>query len=169
MGILSLSQLKKDAKTRNLFAELVIRQGTTDIPENLKGVRQIIGSNNVGITFLTKDNRKSELRIDCASLTEYTDTHITLYRPALRDLTKEEQAIMDKWELQRDREQEERDALTDGSTSYYQEKRFFIESGYEYLMGLQTIQGKKYDFATKKVYDNKIKGEIDMQYRLVKA
>lgn len=165
----TLAQLKRDAKSGNLFAKLIIRQGTTNIPERLQVVRQIIGSNSVGITFLTKDGKKSELTIESASLVEYTDTHITTYRPGLRDLTEEEQAIFAEWELKRDRRQEEIDAISDGSTSYYQEKKFFIDKGYEYLMGLKKIKGQKYDFATKKVFDNSIKGEVEMQYELVQA
>lgn len=166
--IKTLTQLKKDAKAGNLFAEMIIRQGTTDIPDMIKGKRQIIDANSVGITFLNNDKKKSELRIECSALLEYTDDHITIYDAGLRDLTVDEQAIFDKWESKRDKKQENIDALTDGSTSFYQQKRFFTELGYEYLLGYEKKQGKKFDFNTRKVYDNSIKGNICMQYLICK-
>lgn len=163
----TLSQLKKDAKSGNLSAELIFRQGTTDIPASLKGVRKMIDANSVGITFLNSNKKKSELRIDSASLIEYTDTHITLFNPALRDLTMEEQSVFDKWELMRDIEKEEIDMLTDGSSQFHKRKWFFTDAGYEYLLGHDVKQGKRFDCNTKKVFDNKIKGEMSMQYRIV--
>lgn len=163
----TLAQLKRDAKAGKLFAEMVIRQGTADIPERLKGKRQIIDANSVGITFLNNDKKKSELRIESASLLEYTDDSITIYRAGLRDLTVDERAMFDKWESMRDLKQEEIDMLTDGSSSYYKRKHFFIDAGYEYLLGYDKVKGKRYDFNTKMVYDNSIKGDIEMKYTIV--
>jgi hypothetical protein len=162
----TLTQLKRDAKSGKVFAEMIIRQGTTDIPESLKGKRKIVDANSVGITFLNNNGKKSELRIESASLVEYDDNSLTIYDPGLRELTVDEQAIFDKWELKKDRKQEEVDALTDGSTSYWQQKHFFIDAGYEYLLGTEKKQGKKYDWNTKKVYDNSIKGNVSMKYIL---
>lgn len=115
---------------------------------------------------MNNKGKKSELRITAASLVEYNDNSIIIYNPGLRDLTKDEQAIFDKWESMRDKEQEAIDILTDGSTSYWSKKHFFTESGYEYLLGLDVKQGKKYDWTTQKVRDNSIKGNINIKYIL---
>jgi len=56
------------------------------------------------------------------------------------------------------------DALTDGSSTYWQEKAFFENSGYAYLMGFEEQRGKIYNFNMKKVRDNTIKGEKILQY-----
>lgn len=161
---MTLTQLKKDAKAGKLFAKMVLRNGDTDIPTKLQGKRQIVDANSVGITFLNNEGKKSELRIPCASLVEYTKETLTIYEPGLRELTADEQAMFDKWEKVRDKKQEELDLLTDGSSSYWKHKFFFKDAGYEYLLGFDTIRGLKYDFNTKMVRDNKIKGDICMRY-----
>lgn len=163
----TLAQLKRDAKSGNLFAKMIIRNGNTDIPEKMKEIRQVIDSNSSGIKFLNPDGKKSELRIECASLVEYTDTHLTIYVPGLRDLTPEEIDIMNMYEVSRDKKQEEMDALTDGNLSYWRRNKLFTELGYEYLLGHETKEGKKYDFNTGKIYDNRIKGEVLMKYEIV--
>ena len=163
----TLAQLKRDAKSGKLFAEMIIFHGLNNIPERLQGERQVIDSNSVGIKFLNSDGKKSELRIESANLIEYTDENITVYKKGERELTEQEKAIFDKWETLRDKKQEEIDLLSDGSTTFYRHKHFFIDSGYEYLLGYEIKQGKKYNMSTGKVMDNSIKGEIEWQYKIV--
>lgn len=163
----SLAQLKRDAKTGNLKVEMVERFGNTDIPESLQGIRTAIKSNTQGITFKNSKGGTSELRIESASLLEYTDKEIVVYNPGTRELTADEQNIFDQWEAKRDKKQEEIDLLTDGSNSYWKRKHFFIDNGYEYLLGHEKKQGKKYDFNTGKVLDNTIKGDVILRYKIV--
>ena len=164
--IKTLSQLKRDAKSGKVYMEMIERFGSTDIPDKLKGRRQLVDANSVGVKFLNNDGKKSELRVEAASLIEYTDKELTAYTPGLRDLTEAEKDIMDSWELQRDKRMEELDLMTDGSSQYWKRKTFFIDAGYEYLLG-NTKQGKKYDFNTKKVRDNKIKGDVELKYKII--
>jgi len=163
----TLAELKRDAKSGKVYMEMIERFGSTDIPDKLKGKRQMVDANTVCVKFLNNDGKKSELRIDAASLIEYTDTELTTYLPGLRDLTSAEKDVMDSWESKRDKRQEEIDMLTDGSTSFYRHKHFFIDAGFEYLLGYNTKQGKKYDFNTKKVRDNKVKGDVELKYKIV--
>ena len=166
----TLADLKRDAKSGKISGEMIIRNGSNNIPETLQGMRKIVDANTVGITFLNKDGKKSELPIKCASLVEYTDELLTVYQAGKRDLNTEEQRIMDEWKAVTDTEayknQSNIDALSDGSTTYYQQKRFFENKGFDYLLGFEESKGKKYDFNTRKIRDNSIKGEVSLQYRI---
>ena len=166
----TLAELKRDAKAGKIYAEMIERFGSAEIPEKLRGKRKVIDANSVGITFLNADGKKSELRIEAASLVEYTDKNIIIYNPGLRDLTLDEQAVFDRWEAEKERtnykERVEIDALSDGSSTYWQEKAFFEREGYEYLFGTEKKQGKKFDYNTRKVWDNKVKGNVMLKYEL---
>lgn len=64
----TLAELKRNAKSQTLLAEMVIRCGDHDIPERLMGWRGIVDANSNSITFLTKEGKKSQLDIEFASL-----------------------------------------------------------------------------------------------------
>jgi hypothetical protein len=85
-------------------------------------------------------------------------------------LTPDEQVIFDRWEEVKKRtnfkERQEVDALSDGSSTFWQEKHFFQDAGYEYLFGTEKKQGKKFDWNTRKVWDNQIKGDVILKYEL---
>lgn len=166
----TLADLKRDAKSGKLYGEMIRRNGSTEIIERLRGKRKIVDSNSVGITFLNADGKKSELRIESASLVEYNGDTLIIYRPGKRELNDQEKAVMQKWQAIADtdkhQEQSRIDALSDGSQTYYQKKRFFTESGYEYLLGFDTKCGKKYEYSTQMVIDNRVKGDPDMVYKI---
>ena len=166
----TLADLKRDAKSGRLFGEMVLRCGETEIPEKLQGKRQIVDSNSVGITFLNNNGKRSELRIEAASLVDYDGINLTVYRPGKRPLNEQEQAIMNKWQAIADtdsyKNQSRIDALSDGSQTYYQKKHFFTDCGYEYLLGFDWKAGKKYEFSTGLIIDNKIKGDPEMVYKI---
>ncbi|MDF2880053.1 MAG: hypothetical protein K0R54_610 [Clostridiaceae bacterium] len=169
----TLAQLKRDAKAGLLEGQMVLRNGDSDIPDTLKGWRKIVDSNTVSITFLNNKNKKSALDIPCSSLIEYTDNELILYNPGLRELNEEEKTFLAKWEEEKKKTDYESratvDLYTDGSSTYWQKKYYFIDNGFEYLLGHNTKQGKKYDGNTGMVYDNQIKGKKCMVYELRKA
>ena len=169
----TLSELKRNAKNGGLFGVMTIRCGSSDnIPERFTQKRQIIDANSVAIFFMTQDGKKSELRIDRASLVEYTDELLTIYNEGFRDLNVQEQTVKQEWEEIANKPENikryEIDALTDGSQMFYKQKAFFHNKGYSYLMGLEEEKGVKYDFNTQKIRDKNIKGTISMQYRLIR-
>ena len=178
----SLAQLKKDAKTGNLFATMLIRCGKSHeeekFPERLQGKRQIVGSNSVAIFMKNADGEKSELRITSANLVQYTDDSLTTYYPGYRKPTAEEQLILDEWAtIEQSDEYQQRlttDCLTDGSSTYWQRQHFFSKKDALYLLGHDTEKGMKADLNRKHaghedfIRDNHIRGSVEMMYRLEK-
>ena len=174
----TLSELKRLAKTGKLYATMVIRCGgpatEIDFPERLKGERQIINSNSVGITFKNADGTPSELYIKNAALTEFTGNELTIYSPGYRETTPQEQAVLDDWQKIADSEEYQRqmdiDCLSDGSQCYWREKCFFKERDMEYLLGFEEKRGAKLDWNVKNrgkkafIRDTSIRGEINMKY-----
>ena len=167
----TLADLKRDARSEKLSGEMVYRYGD-EIPEKLKGKRKIIDANSVAIFFLNNDGRKSELHLESASLTEYDGDTLTIYIAGLRDLNEEEKKVMDEWKKITDtkeyRDQATTDLLTDGSSTYWNEKSFFENRDMLYLMGCETIRGQRLDFNTNKIRDNKVKGDKILQYKIYK-
>ena len=178
----TLSELKKDAKTGKLFATMLIRLGKEckqeDLPELLQGSRQIISSNSVGIKLRSQNGDVSELRIPCANLVEYTEDSLTVYFPGYRKPTAEEQAILDEWDsITKTKEYQEQahyDCLTDSSVTYRQEVAFFKNHNALYLRGYEKERGlfvdtrRKHEGYEDFIRDDKIRGEIEMYYKIEK-
>ena len=153
----TLADLKRDAKSGKLKAEVISYYGGTNIPQRLKGVRPIVDSNTVAIFFLNKDGEKSALHVEKASLVDYTGDTLTIYAPGKRPLNKYERGVMNEWK---------RITETDTNFTYWKKKSFFREKGYEYLMGFEKQRGMKYDHNSGMVLDDRIKGDIILQYRI---
>lgn len=170
----TLADLKRDAKSGTLEGRFTYHSMWPEgLPERLQGWRKLIDSNSVAIVFLNEDGKKSELQIKKAALVEYDGETLTVYNAGYRDLTTDEQRVLDAWakiaEKDDYKENARIDALTDGSSTYYQKLRFFKDAGYEYLIGLEEQRGMKYDWNTEKVRDDKVKGSVCMRYELRKA
>ena len=58
--------------------------------------------------------------------------------------------------------------MTDGSQMYYMDKRYLAEHDMEYLSGSSELHGFRYDFNSKKIIDSHVKGEVSLEYKLVK-
>ena len=84
-----------------------------------------------------KDGRISTLDLDYASLVEYDGEILKVYSIGLRDLTDLEKSVMEGWKKITDtddyKEQAYRDALTDGSSTYYKDVQYFKNSPCPYL------------------------------------
>lgn len=169
----TLAQLKRDAKSGKLYGEMTERFGSTEIPERIGGRRKIVDANSVGITFLNADGKKSECGIDRAALVEYTGDSLTVFQPGYRDLNVDEIRVMNGWKKIKDTDdykmQSEIDALSDGFSTYWQEKAYYHNAGKMYLMGFEEQFGCKYDFNTGKIRDKSIKGDAILKYKIVKV
>lgn len=166
----TLAELKRDAKSGKISGKMIMRFGSNEIPEKLQGMRKIVDANTVCIKFLNTDGKTSELRVEAASLVEYSGDRLTIYNAGKRDLNEIEKSIMKEWEkISSTKEYEEKaniDALTDGSSTYYKEKGFFEKSSCPYLFGMDMKQGKKRDLSSGLIIDNAIKGDIVLQYEI---
>ena len=176
---MTLAQLKKDVTTKNLYGTLIERFGETDesqFPERLRGERPITKANSVAIFFRNADGRGSECRLKRASLTEYTGNTLTVYAPGFREPNERERQAMEAWEeVTKTEEYQNRayvDAMTDGSSTYWQHKKFFQDRGLEYLLGYEESQGCKLDFNRRNqgesayIRDNSIRGEVELKYSI---
>ena len=95
---------------------MILRCGSTDIPESLQGWRKITGCNSVAIFILRNDGKKSDLPLKKASLVEYDGQTLTTYAAGLRDLTEEEQRVMDGWKKISSTEEFKERAINDAYT-----------------------------------------------------
>lgn len=175
----SVAQLKKDAKSGKLEAMMVIKLGEkvdqNDLPKVARGWRRIVNSNTKNIMFQT-GNRISYLEIPKASLVEYTDNDLKIYYAGYREPNESEKRILKEWNeiasTEGYKKELEDDLYTDGSTTFYREQWFFQRHNAEYLMGLHYQRGMKLDFCRRAngdknfIYDEKIKGEICMEYKI---
>lgn len=168
----TLADLKRDSKNGKLFGVMTLRLGTSNIPDRLAEKRKIVDANSVAIFFEMADGRKSELRVERASLVEYTDDKLTIYNPGYRQLNDVEKAIMNEWEeisnRPENKKQYEIDVMSDGSSMFYKKKSFFHNKGYSYLLGHEEEKGLKYDVNKDMILDKSFKGDISMQYVLSK-
>lgn len=168
----TLTDLKKDAKSGEYEARMVVRCGSDNVPSKLSGWRKIVTANTKSIFFEMNDGNLSELPLSKASLTEYDGERLTIYDAGYRDLNAEEQAVMGKWHEYASTpqfiERQEADALADGSSTYWSEVAFFSKAGKEYLLGNKWQRGLKYDWNRKQVQDERIKGAVSMVYEIRK-
>lgn len=172
----TLAQLKRDAKNGNLVLEMVERFGKTgeDIPPRLRGPRPLVDSNSVAIMFRCQDGAISEYRIPRASLVDYEDDFLTVYRHGHRPLTEAEAAALEEWKQVQQTEHYQQlsysDAMTDGSSTYWWWKHFWHDKGMDYMAcyDLDSGNGRYYDASINQVWDLNVRGDVEIRYRIVR-
>jgi hypothetical protein len=167
----TFAELKRNADSGNYYIEMVYRYGD-EIPDRLKGIRQLVGSKTKAILIRTNDNKVSQLDIDNTNLIDISDNALIIYNSGFRELTNQEQEIMNIWKKianePDNQKQAETDLLTDGSTMFWKKKGFFTGLNAGYLLGHEKEKGEKYDFNTGKIRSDKVKGDKIMEYRIIK-
>ena len=105
-----------------------------------------------------------------ASLVEYDGVSIKIYAEGLRDLTDKEKMIIANQPSNRpeNAKQCEIDIMTDGSQMFWADKRYYSELNARYLKGSEWENGEKYDYNTQKILSKKIKGELILQYVILR-
>lgn len=151
----------------------------------LTGWRKISGANTNCLIFDTPENTKSYLEIPKKALVEVCNDKVTtapfiqtellrIYAPAFRFPNEKEQKVLDEWERISStddfRKRMKVDVLTDGSSTYWQEKGFFLKYDMLYL----AFPSKKEnhlsaDYERKNnglswISDPKIRGKLMMEY-----
>lgn len=171
----SLAQLKRDFKEETICARMLIFCGNRKIPDRLLGIRKAAGANSTAIFFRNNDAdaQKSELSVPRASLVKYTGDYLITYYPSVRELSPEEERVVRGWEaIASTPEYQERariDALTDGSSTYWQEKRYYAQSQFPYLFGTEEHNGCKRIIGGDdhgKIRDSHEPGKIQNVYRI---
>ena len=164
----TLADLKRDAGSGNMSLELIERFGQSgeEIKSTMRGIRRVIGCNSVAISLLNHDGNISELRYGCAKLIEYDDEAqtLTLYAAGHRELTAEEQTLLDEWKAIEDKYVKENPF----SDTYWKHKHFFVSSTCPWLNGYETVRGKYLEFVDGKsmIRDNSIKGKAVLKYKV---
>ena len=152
---------------RNLTIGKKLKMIKSSLPNNklLNIEREICAIQTNGISLKT-DNQsgKSFLEYPPASLVDYTDNIITFYQPGLRELTPAEKAMIENEPSNRpeNRQLAENDVMTDSSTTYWMDKKYYSENNANWRWDWS--KGLRYDINNQKMFDKKIKGNIDLQY-----
>lgn len=162
----TLAQFKRDAKA-GMRLELMtwFRNTGDDIPKRLRGIRRVVSVNTVGVMLMNADGQKSELDVKRASLVEYDGETLKVYRPAIRELTDQEKAVLARGQ-QIENEYYEKNPY---GNAFWTVKKYFMDSPCPWMEGLETVRGKRYCAGDDGVLDNSIKGELILQYKVYNA
>jgi len=163
----------------NLKKDLIIGKGIkmtynklfNDRTNNLLNkVRYIIKIQTNGV-YLSEDKNASKgsfLEFPPASLISYDGETLKIYEPILRELTTTEKSILDNEPSNR-KENEQlsiNDVLTDGSQTYWMDKKYYNDLNANWRWGEH--KGLRYDINNRKMWDNKILGDLSLQYTIIK-
>lgn len=143
--------------------ELFERFGSTEIIDCLKDIRKVTRVNTVGITLVNKEGKESQLDFVSAKLFEYTGDTVIVYKAGFRDLTEQEQSVLDKWIKIRD------EYIKQNYSTYslsLKEKDYFENCPCPWMSGLKTVRGKRYDGYLEKVKDYAVKDRPILKYHV---
>jgi hypothetical protein len=167
--MLSYAQMMRDFKSKNISLEMTYRFGN-EIPEKLKGLRKVTKVQTKAIYLLRSDGKESWLELPNAKLVYCDEKRLSIYSIGKRELTEEENKLMQEWkaitETEDYKKKMEYDVLTDYHACFYQEKRFWTEKDMLHLFGTNWVKGMKRDHNSNMVFDSKIKGDLQLEYRL---
>ena len=156
----TLADLKRDLKTGT---KLVLK--SVDNMEKNEN-RTVLKVGATDICFLKDGGGKSYLETPKASLLDYDGKTIKIYRAGIRDLTDDEKQVMA--DAPEDGKQDEIDMISDGNVMFRRRKRYYEETGKEYLFGTCKKQGKRLTHKDDKdmIEDDNIKGSISIVYEI---
>ena len=160
----TMAELKREANSGKMALELVERYGSTEIIDRLKGVRPVIKANSVGLILRNADGQESHMDIKKASLMEYDGETLKIYAPGTRPLNASETATLEKANKAR----RDYEACYNGADGYYIYKRAIMESPFPYLVG-DSKKGCRYDSYRKQIFDDTIKGDAILVYKVYKT
>lgn len=160
----SLAEMKRQAAAGKIKFELTERFGKTgeEIPEYCRGIREVARVNTVAIILVTADGKESELRFNGAKLVEYDGKSLTIYAAGERDVTPEEQSVLDGAQKIRDRHMK---VNPYGNGGFWECKHYFANSSCPWMAGYETVRGKRYNY-NGKVVDNSVKGRAILRYTI---
>lgn len=159
----TLADLKREAASGKIRFEMVERYGKTGdaIPERCRGIRTVEKVNTVAILLKTADGITSELRFDSAKLVEYDGENLTIFERGERELTEQEQKILDDWQKIEDDYYKQNPC----GDAYWKKKDYFKHCPCPWLAGYETVRGKYYNY-NGKVLDNQVRGNAILKYHI---
>ena len=167
------AELFRQAKTGNLYLELIKRYNTT-IENPIK--RHVVKTNTTSLFLENPDKTTSMLEIPKAALMSYEDDCLAIYNAGFREPTADEQKILDNWHAitQTDEYQKilTQDIQTDSNSTYYRKVAFFQKHNAEHLLGFRFSHGcclsfDRYNNGEKDfICDNNVKGQPILIYRV---
>jgi hypothetical protein len=166
----TFTQLKRDlvvGKTLTMTFNSM-SESSERIKSRIGKPRKILKTQTNGIYLEVEsgDPKGSFLELPCASLTEYDGNTIKAFKYGKRDLTAKEAEILANRPSDRPENAElaRIDMISDGSQTYWMDKRYFNENDANWYWDWS--KGLRYDFNEKKMWDKKIKGQLEMEYVL---
>jgi len=166
----TFAQLKRDlivGKTLTMTFNSLSESSET-IKNRIGKARKIIKTQTNGIYLEVESGNKngSFLELPCASLTEYDGNTIKVFKYGKRDLTAREAEILANEPSNRKENAElaRIDAISDGSRTYWMDKRYYAENDAEWRWDWS--KGLRLDINDQKMWDKKIKGDLEMEYIL---
>ena len=129
--------------------------------------REILKVQTNGVYLKTEGAKNgSFLDLPCASLTEYDGKTIKIYGVGKRPLTAWEKSLIENEPSRRPENKQLalNDALTDGSSTYFMDKRYYAENHAEWRWNWN--QGLRLDINDMTMLDKKIKGKLELEYIL---
>lgn len=162
---MSLAELKRQARAGKIKFEMIERYGKTgdEIPEYCRGIREVARVNTVAIILVTADGKESELRFDSAKLVEYDGKSLTIYAAGERDVTAEEQAVLDGAQKIMNRHLK---VNPYGDGGFWECEQFYKNSPCPWMSGYKTVRGKRYNNYNGKVVDNSVRGRAILRYTI---
>jgi hypothetical protein len=144
-------------------------EGSSETIKKRIGVaRKILKTQTNGITleFEEGSGKGSFLELPCASLIEYDGNTIRVYKYGKRDLTVREAEILANRPSERPENAEilRMDMLSDGNQCFWKDKKYYNDNDANWYW--EWDKGLKYNMSENKMWDKKIKGELEMEYIL---
>lgn len=169
----SFNQLKKDLKNHEGGILKVLYHFRSEENSDLLLDRKILKVQSNALTTIKLGNTIAQNR-ECwlyyptsAELVDYVDNVFTIYEMGERELTEQEKILLDKMEHITTEKEKELDRYTDSNYDYWNKKKFAKENNCEHLLGYEYIKGEKYNWRTKKITSNKVKGQKLYSFEIV--
>lgn len=155
--VYTLAKFVRDAKA-GMSLELIWRYGKTgdDIDDRLRGVRKVTRVSRYKMDMMNTQGQESFLDFGSAKLVEYDGEYLTVYNPISRELTEDEQHVLDK---------------INSTDMFFLKKEYARNSSCPWIdpYGSKIIKGKRYISHENKVLDWSMRGEMILKYRIMQS
>ena len=161
---ISRVEFMRRAGAGNMSLELIEWYGKTGdgIPERLRGVRKVVRKNSRFVVLRNTDGSELSLELFASALMQCDGKILTVYAPLQRDLTLEEQNVLEGW---REREAKYYQDNPYGD-AFWQMKSYFKNSPCPWMSGFEVIKGQRYLSHNNKVLDRHFKGPEILKYKV---